>query len=420
MPTKSIFYRPSVERKVVVTGMSAITPLGLTKEELWPALLKGKSGIHAITQFDTKDYDVRIAGEVKGFTPEKWIDSKSLRYMERFTQFAVATGLSALKDSGLKVSDQNNAGCLIGIGMGGLATISDNTRILDNRGPSRISPFFIPKAISNIAPGHLSLKAGLKGPSYTITSACASGAHAIGEAMKYIRHGISDVMLAGGSEATINPLAVAGFASMRALSLRNTHPHLASRPWDRDRDGFVLGEGCGMLVLEDYEAAARRGARIYCQISGYGTSCDAFHLTSPDEEGTGAMNAMKWALKDAQLNPEDIDYINAHGTSTPIGDEKETLAIKRAFGSHASHLSINSTKSMLGHLLGAAGAVEAICTVMSMTAGQIHPTINLDNPSPECDLNYTPHIAVEKSIRCALSNSFGFGGTNACLAFQSV
>ena len=422
MNTESIFYRPSVERKVVVTGMAAITPLGLTLQQLWPQLLEGQSGIAPITHFDASEYDVRIAGEVKDFAPENWIDAKTLRHIERFTQFAIASGQSALEDSGLEISDQisERAGCLIGTGMGGLETISHNTKILESRGPSRISPFSIPKTIPNIAPGHLALKMGLKGPNYTIASACASGTHAIGEAMKYIRYGVCDVMLAGGSEATIHPLALAGFASMRALSSRNAHPTLASRPYDRDRDGFVLSEGCGLLVLEDYELASQRNARIYCEISGYGASCDAFHITQPDEEGLGAMRAMKLALKDAQSNPEEIDYINAHATSTPLGDEKENKAIKKTFGPHAHKLSISATKSMTGHLLGASGAVEAICTIMSIHTGQIHPTINLENPSSDCDLNYTPHIAIEKPVRKALSNSFGFGGTNVCLLFQSV
>ncbi len=448
MNSESIFYRrPSVERRVVVTGLSAITPLGLTHEQSWTGLLEGRSGIAPITQFDAKDYEVSIAGEVKDFDPQKWIDPKTLRKMERFTQFAVVAGLSALKDSGLtngtfKNSSPTNddptnddsadshfaipeqygqtAGCIIGVGISGLDIISQNVKILEERGPSRISPFFIPRTISNIAPGHLSLQARLKGPSYTITSACASGAHAIGEAMKYIRYGVSDIMLAGGSESAITPLALSGFASMRALSTRNTQPEMASRPWDRDRDGFVFSEGAGMLVLEDYEKAVQRGARIYCEIAGYGASCDAFHLTNPDEDGIGAANAINLALKDAQINHEDIDYINAHGTSTPIGDEKETLAIKRAFGSHAKKLSISSTKSMTGHLLGAAGAIEAIFTTLSVSRNQIPPTINLENPSPDCDLNYTPHVAVEKPVRCALSNSFGFGGTNACLVFQSI
>ena len=448
MNSKSIFYRkPSVERRVVVTGLSAITPLALTYEESWAQLLEGRSGIAPITQFDAKNYDVNIAGEVKDFDPRKWIDPKALRKMERFTQFAVVAGLSALEDSGLTNSAFKNnsltngdptnedladshfaipeqysqtAGCIIGVGISGLDIISQNVKILEERGPSRISPFFIPRTISNIAPGHLSLQARLKGPSYTITSACASGAHAIGEAMKYIRYGVSDIMLAGGSESAITPLALSGFASMRALSTRNAQPEMASRPWDRDRDGFVFSEGAGMLVLEDYEKAVQRGARIYCEIAGYGASCDAFHLTNPDEDGIGAANAINLALKDAQINHEDIDYINAHGTSTPIGDEKETLAIKRAFGAHAKKLSISSTKSMTGHLLGAAGAIEAVFTALSVSRNQIPPTINLENPSPDCDLNYTPHAAIEKPVRCALSNSFGFGGTNACLAFQSI
>ena len=428
MNSKSIFYRkPSVERRVVVTGLAAITPLALTYEESWTKLLEGQSGIAPITQFDTKDHDVSIAGEVKDFAPQKWIDPKTLRKMERFTQFAVVAGLSALRDSGLTngnltISEKygQTAGCIIGVGISGLDIISQNVKILEERGPSRISPFFIPRTISNIAPGHLSLQAELKGPSYTVTSACASGTHAIGEAMKYIRYGLSDVMLAGGSESAITSLAIAGFTSMRALSTRNSHPQLASRPWDKDRDGFVFSEGAGMLVLEDYETAAQRGAHIYCEISGYGASCDAFHLTNPGEDGIGAANAINLALKDGQINHEDIDYINAHGTSTPIGDEKETLAIKRAFGPHAKKLSISSTKSMTGHLLGAAGAIEAVFTVLSVSKNQIPPTINLENPSPECDLNYTPHVAVEKEVAHALSNSFGFGGTNACLAFQSI
>lgn len=422
MTSQSIFYKPSIERQVVVTGMAAITPLGLTKEELWPALLDGHSGIAPITRFDPSGHEVTIAGEVKGFTPEKYIEAKDLRRMERFTQMAVVAGLSALEDSGLDLSEKllERTGCLIGVGMGGLECIAKTSKILETRGPSRVSPFFIPKITTNMAPGYLSLKAGLKGPSYAITSACGSGTQAIGEAMRHIRHNVCDVVLAGGTESTITPLAFAGFTALRSLSLRNTHPKLACRPYDRDRDGFVLSEGCGVLVLEDYEMAAQRGARIYCKISGYGDTCDAFHITSPDEDGRGAVRAMQLALNDARCSPESIDYINAHGTSTPLGDEKETLAIKKVFGMHAKKLSISSTKSMIGHLLGAAGAVEAVCTALSIFNDQIHPTINLENPSPECDLNYTPHAAVKRSVQKALSNSFGFGGTNTCLVFEKT
>ncbi len=422
MKSQSIFYRkPIAERRVVVTGMAAITPVGLTYTESWDHILNGHSGISSITQFDARGHDVTIAGEVKGFDAQKWIDPKNLRKMERFSQLAVVAGLSALEDSQLTITEEISlrTGCLMGVGMGGLDIICQNFKLLEERGPARISPFFIPKAISNIATGHISLQAGLKGPSYAVTSACASSGHAIGEAMRYIRYGFCDVMLAGGAESTITPLAISGFAAMRALSTRNSQPSLASRPWDRQRDGFVLSEGAGALVLEDYERASARGARIYCELSGYAASCDAFHLTNPDDNGEGATQAMLCTLKDAQVNPEDIDYINAHGTSTPVGDEKETLAIKNAFKQHASKLSISSTKSMIGHLLGAAGAVEAIFTVLSLCKNQIPPTINLEDPSPDCDLNYTPHTAVEKPIKHALNNSFGFGGTNACLAFTS-
>jgi 3-oxoacyl-[acyl-carrier-protein] synthase II len=402
--------------------MGLITPLGLNMKESWNGLVNAKSGIGKITLFDASTYDAQIAGEVKGFNADEYIAKKEQKKMDRFIHFSQAATKMALEDSGVQIADEDKerVGCLIGAGMGGLPYIEAQHTILMNRGPGRVSPFFIPAAITNMAAGQVTMTYGFKGPNYAVTSACASGAHAIGEAVGFIRDGRCDVMIAGGSEAVVTPLAIAGFASMRALSTRNDHPEAASRPWDRDRDGFVLSEGVGILVLEDYEYAAQRGARIYAEVCGYGTSSDAYHMTSPSPGGAGAAQAMNWCLKDARVAPEKIGYINAHGTSTPAGDELETQAIKSVFGESAKKVWVSSTKSMIGHTLGAAGAVESVISIQALATGTVPPTINLDNPSDDCDLDYVPKVAREKKIDYVLNNSFGFGGTNCSLLFGRI
>ena len=419
----NIFVRPTgPQRRVVVTGMGLITPLGLNLDESWQGLVSGKSGIGPITQFDAGAFDARIAGEVKGFQPDTYIPKKEQKKMERFIQFSLAATKMALDDAQLQVSDNEKArvGTIIGVGMGGLAFIEAQHDVLKERGPGRISPFFIPAVITNMAAGQISMAYGFKGPNYCTTSACASGAHAIGEAADFIRSGRADVMIAGGAEAVVTPMAIGGFAAMRALSTRNDHPVAASRPWDRDRDGFVLAEGSGVLVLEDYEYASQRGAKIYAEVCGYGTSSDAYHMTSPSPGGEGASQAMKYCLDDAQVRAEQVDYVNAHGTSTPAGDELETMAIKRVFGDHAKKLWVSSTKSMIGHTLGAAGAVESVICVQALRTSQVPPTINLDNPSDDCDLDYVPKVSRERKLNYVLNNSFGFGGTNVSLLFGRI
>lgn len=409
-------------RRVVVTGIAAITPLGLNANDSWNSALKGISGISRITHFDSDGYDVKIAGEVKNFNADDYIAKKEQKKMERFIQFALGCASMALKDSGLELTEslKKRTGSIIGVGMGGLPLIERQHELLSQRGPQRITPFFIPAVITNMAAGHVSIQYGLQGPNYSVTSACASGSHSIGEAANYIRQGLCDVMLAGGSEATVCPLAISGFAAMKALSTRNDLPEQASRPWDKDRDGFVLSEGAGLLVLEDYEHAARRGARIYGEISGYGLSSDAHHMTNPSPGGAGAAQAMAATLNDASLNPEDLQYINAHGTSTPVGDEIETSAIKSVFGDHAKSLWVSSTKSMTGHTLGAAGAIESVFTLLALHHNIAPPTINLDCPSDECDLDYVPDQARDGQFKHVMNNSFGFGGTNACLVFSKI
>lgn len=419
----NIFERPALpQRRVVVTGVGLMTPLGLTVSESWSGLIQGKSGIATISQFDASAYDAKIAGEVKGFNPDEFVAKKEQKKMDRFIQFTLAATKMALTDSGLPVSedDKPRIGTFIGVGMGGLPFIEAQHDILKERGPGRISPFFIPSVITNMAAGQVSMAYGFKGPNYCVTSACASGAHAIGEATNYIRNGKCDVMIAGGAEAVVTPMAIGGFAAMRALSTRNDNPSAASRPWDRDRDGFVLAEGVGVLVLEDYEHASKRGARIYAEVCGYGASSDAYHMTTPSPGGEGASRAMKACLEDARIRPEQVDYINAHGTSTPAGDELETEAVKRIFGDHAKKVWISSTKSMIGHTLGAAGAVESVICTQAMATSIVPPTINLDNPSDDCDLDYVPKVAREKKLNYVLNNSFGFGGTNCSLLFGRI
>ena len=407
-------------RRVVVTGIGMISPLGVGNDETWKGLIEGRSGIGPITKFDTADYPCRIAGEVKDFNPEKWIEKKEVKKSDTFIHFAVAAAAIAAEDAGLECSkeDGDRIGVIIGSGIGGLPLIEEMHKKLIERGPTRMSPFFIPGLIVNLAAGHISIRFGCKGPSSAPATACATGAHAIGDAMKVIRYDEADIMFAGGSEAVISPLAVGGFAAMRALSTRNDEPQRASRPWDMERDGFVMGEGSGILILEEREHALARGAKIYCELTGYGMSSDAFHITSPAEDGGGMARVMARALKDASLQPSDIQYINAHGTSTPVGDKTETLAIKTVFGEHAYKVAISSTKSMTGHLLGAAGGLESAVAAKVIQEGILPPTINYENPDPQCDLDYVPNTARKMDVTHVMSNSFGFGGTNATLIFS--
>ncbi len=416
-----VYTRKAIEnRRVVVTGMGCLSPLGHNVTDTWNGLINGRSGIDRITLFDTKDFDTQFAGEVKNFNPDLYVAKKEQKKMDRFVQFALASAKMAIEDSGFDQLPAHRTGVIVGVGIGGLPLIEKNRDILSERGPSRISPFFIPAVITNLASGQISIEHKIKGPNFSVTSACATGAHSIGEAAHYIRRGQMDVMIAGGSEATICPLAVAGFNSMKALSTRNESPAQASRPWDRDRDGFVLSEGSATLVLEDYEHAARRGARIYAELTGYGVSSDAFHMTGPSADGEGAALAMAMALQEASLSKEEIGYINAHGTSTPLGDEIETAAIKRVFGAHSKKLLVSSTKSMTGHTLGAAGALESVFCIQALLNGLVPPTINLENPSSDCDLDYVPLKARETKLKSVLNNSFGFGGTNSCLIFSKL
>ena len=409
-----------MSRRVVVTGVGLLCSVGSDTETSWRAICEGHSGIGPITQFDAAAFNCRIAGEVKDFDPTRWIDKKELKKMARFIQFAVAVSDMALASSGLNVTPDiaENVGVYIGSGIGGFEVIEREHRTLLEKGPSRISPFFIPATIVNLASGHVSIRTGAKGPNSAVATACTTGAHAIGDSFKIIQRGAADVMICGGTEATITPLGIGGFAAMRALSQRNDEPHRASRPWDKDRDGFVVGEGAGILVLEELEFAKARGATIYAELVGYGMSADAFHITSPSEDGEGAFRVMRNAIRDAGLQPDQIGYINAHGTSTPIGDKLETLAIKRAFGDHAKKVMVSSTKSMTGHLLGGAGGLEAGITVLALRDGVAPPTINHENPDPECDLDYVPNQARSAKLEYALSNSFGFGGTNGSLIFR--
>jgi 3-oxoacyl-[acyl-carrier-protein] synthase II len=397
-----------------------LSPLSLTAEGTWKRILRGESGIGPIERFDVSSYPVRIAGQVPDFDPLNYMDKKDARKIDRFIQFALAATQEALGMSGLEISPSNaeRVGVAVGSGIGGLSTIEEQHKILMERGWGRVSPFFIPGIIINMASGQISIRHGAKGPNISTVTACATASHAIGESMRYIQRGDADVMISGGTEAAVTPLSIAGFAAMRALSTRNDEPETASRPYDADRDGFVMGEGAGVLILESLEHARARGARIMCELTGYGMSGDAFHVSAPSEDGDGPMRAMINALEDAELSPSDVQYINAHGTSTPAGDTVETLAVKRCFGDCASQIAVSSTKSMTGHLLGAAGGLEAVLTIQAMRDGIAPPTINLRTPDPACDLDYVPNEARPMAIRHALSNSFGFGGTNACLVLS--
>ena len=398
-----------------------VSPLGTGTELTWQSLIEGKSGIGPVTKFDITDYPCKIAGEVRDFSPEDWIEKKEIKKSDTFIHYAVAASQMAVDDAGLKVNPEyaDRVGVIIGSGIGGLPLIEDTHKKLLEKGPSRISPFFIPGLIVNLAAGHVSIRFGAKGPNSAPATACATGAHAIGDSFKVIQRGDADVMIAGGTEAVVTPLAIGGFSAMRALSTRNDEPQRASRPWDADRDGFVMGEGAGILILEEREHALSRGAKIYCELSGYGMTGDAYHITAPAEDGDGMSRVMIRALNDAGLEPNQIDYINAHGTSTPHGDRAETVAVKRVFGDHAYKLAVSSTKSMTGHLLGAAGGLEAAICARIMRDGAIPPTINYETPDPDCDLDYVPNTKREAKLRHALSNSFGFGGTNATLVFSA-
>ena len=407
---------------MAVTGVGLVSPVGLTAKENWASLTAGVSGIGMITRFDATDYACRIAGEVKGFDPGAFLEKKEIKKFDTFIHFAVAAAKEAMTDSGLVVTPENaeRVGVCIGSGIGGLPLIEETHKTVLEKGPRRISPFFIPGLIVNMGAGLVSIQTGAKGPNSATATACATSAHAIGDAANAIRRGDADAMIAGGSEAVITTLAVGGFSAMRALSTRNDDPKGASRPWDKDRDGFVLSEGAGILVLEDLALAKARGASIYAELAGYGMSGDAYHISAPSEDGDGPFRVMRNTLLDANVNPDEVVYINAHGTSTPHGDRIETIAIKRVFGDHARKLSVSSTKSMTGHLLGAAGGLEAGILALAMRHGVVPPTINYVTPDPECDLDYTPNTAREKKLPIALSNSFGFGGTNASLLMRAV
>ncbi|HKE24779.1 MAG TPA: beta-ketoacyl-ACP synthase II [Bryobacteraceae bacterium] len=410
-----------MSRRVVVTGVGLITPLGIGTERSWEAIRAGKCGIGPITQFDASAFSCRIAGEVKGFDPAGYIEKKEIKKMGRFIQFAIAAAECALSNSGLKVTPETaeQVGVYIGSGIGGFEVIEREHQTLLEQGPRRISPFFIPATIINLASGYVSIRSGAKGPNSATATACTTSAHSIGDSFRIIQRGDADAMICGGTEACITPMGIGGFAAMRALSTRNDEPARASRPWDRDRDGFVVGEGAGILVLEELEFAQSRGARILAEVVGYGMSADAFHVTAPPDTGEGAYRVMRNALRDANLRPEQVDYINAHGTSTDVGDRAETAAIKWAFGDHARKVAVSSTKSMTGHLLGGAGGLEAGITVMAIRDQIAPPTINYETPDPQCDLDYVPNQARPMKIEYALSNSFGFGGTNGCLIFKS-
>ena len=407
--------------RIVVTGMGAVTPLGIGVDKFWEGLVAGRSGVGPVTQFDATGYDCRIAAEVRDFDPLSYFDRKEARHMDRFTQMAVAAAKMALEDARLDPAhaDTNRTGCIFGSGIGGISTLGDQFQILAEKGPGRVSPFFIPMFIANMAAGQISMHFGLKGFNETVVTACATSNNAIGDAFKAIQWGMADVMVTGGSEASLVPVAFAGFSSMKALSTRNEEPERASRPFDMDRDGFIMGEGAGTLVLESLEHALLRGAPILAEVAGYGCTADAYHFAEPSPGGDGAIRAMQAALADAGLPPEAVDYVNAHGTSTLKGDRVETLAIKRVFGEHARRLAVSSTKSMTGHLLGAAGAVEAIASIQAIRTSTLPPTINLENPDPECDLDYVPNRARSAKVRVALSNAFGFGGQNASLIFKA-
>ena len=409
-------------RRVVVTGLGIISPVGIGIPEAWGSIVAGKSGITLITRFDAAKFPSQIAGEVKGFEVAKWLAPKEARRFDTFIHYGLAAAIDAIKDSGLDLEQENREqiGVCIGSGIGGLPLIENTHDAMLAGGVRKITPFFVPGSIINMISGQLSIMYGLKGPNIAVVSACTTANHSIGEAGRHIEYGDADVMIAGGAEACVSPLGVGGFSAARALSSRNDAPELASRPWDTDRDGFVLGEGAGVLVLEEYERAKKRGARIYCELAGYGLSADAHHITAPCEDGEGAARCMVNALRNGSVNPDQVDYINAHGTSTPLGDIAETVAVKRCFGDHAKKIAVSSTKSMTGHLLGAAGGIEAVFTALALHEQIAPPTINLVNQDPQCDLDYVPNEARKMPMQVAVSNSFGFGGTNGSLVFRAV
>ncbi len=407
-------------RRVVITGLGVVTPLGTGVGPTWQALLQGQSGVDLIRSFDASAYPCKIAAEVKDFDPRDYVDKKDVKRMDRFTQFAIASASMAMADAGLKFDEQQaqRMGCLLGVGLGGMATFERNHESLLHAGPQRISPFFVPMLIGNMAAGQVCIHFGLRGPNLCVSTACAAGTHAIGDAYKIIQRGDAEVMLTGGSEAAVTPLGLGGFCALRALSTRNDAPQQASRPFDKDRDGFVLGEGSGVLVLEELQQALQRQATIYAEVIGYGMSADAYHMTQPDPEARGVVLCLQRALQDAGVAPEDIDYINTHGTSTPYNDKYETLAVKKVFGDHAYQVPLSSTKSMTGHLLGAAGGVEGVFTALALQHGLIPPTINWEAADEDCDLDYVPNTARTMSLKTAMSTSLGFGGTNACIVLR--
>jgi len=409
-------------RRVVVTGLGCVSPVGNSITSAWQALLSGQSGIATVTKFDASAFATTFAGEVKGFQVEEYIPAKEARHMDTFIHFGMAAGIQAMQDSGLEVTEANaeRIGVMVGSGIGGLPMIEETHGEYEKRGPRRISPFFVPASIINMISGHLSIKYGLKGPNLAIVTACTTGLHCIGEAGRLIEYGDADIMIAGGAESTVSPLGIGGFAAARALSSRNDDPATASRPWDKDRDGFVLGEGAGVMVLEEYEHAKARGANIYAELLGFGMSADAHHMTAPLEDGDGARRCMVSAMRNAGITPDQVDYVNAHGTSTPLGDVAETVAIKRALGDHAHKVVVNSTKSMTGHLLGGAGGLESVFTVLAVHHQKSPPTINIFSQDPNCDLDYCANVARDMPINIAVKNSFGFGGTNGTLIFAKA
>lgn len=410
------------KRRVVITGLGIVSPLGNDLSSSWEGIVNGRSGIGPVTHFDASTFATRIAGEVRDFDVTRWVSAKDARKMDPFIHYGVGASMMAIEDAGLEITEANapRIGALLGSGIGGILGIEEQTAKYIDGGPRKISPFYVPSTIINMLPGQVSLLTGIKGPNFSAVSACATANHSIGMAMRLIQYGDADVMIAGGAERGSSPTSMGGFCSMKAMSTRNDDPARASRPWDKDRDGFVLGDGAGVLVLEEYEAAKARGARIYCELTGFGASSDAFHMTAPSEDGEGPARCMVAAMTDAAITPDQVGYLNAHGTSTPLGDLAETLAIKRALGEHAYRTMVSSTKSMTGHLLGAAGGAEAIFSVMALHTGIIPPTINLDEPGEGCDLDYVPNVAREQQVDVAMSNGFGFGGTNGTLVFRRV
>jgi 3-oxoacyl-[acyl-carrier-protein] synthase II len=410
------------QRRVVVTGLGIVSPVGNDVASAWDSIVNGRSGIGPVTSFDPTGFATTIAGEVRDFDPTKWIPPKDAKKMDEFIHYGVAASFMALDDSGLQVTDENaeRIGVIVGSGIGGILGIEETAIKYSQGGPRKISPFYVPSTIINMLPGHVSIMRGLKGPSFSAVSACATANHSIGTAMRMIQYGDADVMVAGGAERGSSPTSMGGFCSMKAMSTRNAEPTRASRPWDKERDGFVMGDGAGVLILEEYEHAKKRGARIYCELAGYGATSDAWHMTAPAESGEGAARCMTLALRDAKLDATQVGYLNAHGTSTPLGDLAETMAMKQALGEHAYKIMVSSTKSMTGHLLGAAGGIEAIFSVLALDRGVIPPTINLEEPGEGCDLDYVPNVAREKQVDVAVSNGFGFGGTNATLVFSRL